>query len=169
MRNVIHQHMDGATVTEHLCLVAQSFLTLWDPIAHQASLREFSRQEYWSGLPCPPPGALPSPGIEPRSPALQADYSLSEPPGKPKNTGVGSLFLLQEIFPTQESNQSHLHVMWILYESSVKVGIIWAFILVIYVLNLYFWFKKLKNEICIPLFGSRVLKNSASDSETSSS
>ena len=39
----------------------------------------FSRQEYWSGLPCPPPGDHPSPGIEPRSPALQAD---SLPPGK---------------------------------------------------------------------------------------
>ena len=33
----------------------------------------FSRQEYWSGLPCPPPGDLPNPGIEPRSPILQAD------------------------------------------------------------------------------------------------
>ncbi|KAF4018722.1 hypothetical protein G4228_010280 [Cervus hanglu yarkandensis] len=43
----------------------------------------FSRQEYWSGLPCPPPGDLPDPGIEPRSPALQAESSLSEPPGKP--------------------------------------------------------------------------------------
>ena len=64
----------------------------------------FSRQEYWSGLPCPPPGDLPNPGIEPRSPALQADSLLSEPPVKPKNTGMGSLFLLQGIFPTQESN-----------------------------------------------------------------
>ena len=43
---------------------------------------EFSRQEYWSGLPCPPPGDLPNPGIEPRSPALQADSLLSEPLGK---------------------------------------------------------------------------------------
>ena len=51
----------------------------------------FSRQEYWSGLPCPPPGDLPSPGIKPRSPALQADSLPSEPPGKPKNTGVGRL------------------------------------------------------------------------------
>ena len=39
----------------------------------------FSRQEYWSGLPCPPPGDLPNPGIEPRSPALQVDSLLSEP------------------------------------------------------------------------------------------
>ena len=42
----------------------------------------FSRQEYWSGLPFPSPGALPDPGIEPRSPALQADALTSEPPGK---------------------------------------------------------------------------------------
>ena len=56
---------------------------------------EFSRQEYWSGLPFPSPGDLRNPEIKPRSPALQADYLLSEPPGKPKNTGVGSLSLLQ--------------------------------------------------------------------------
>ena len=41
----------------------------------------FSRQEYWSGLPCPPSEDLRSPGIEPRSPALQADSLLSESPG----------------------------------------------------------------------------------------
>ena len=51
---------------------------------------EFLRQEYWSGLPCPPPGDLPNPGIEPRSPALQVDSLPSVPPGKPMNTGVGS-------------------------------------------------------------------------------
>ena len=44
---------------------------------------EFSRQEYWSGLPFPSPGDLPDPGIEPRSPALQADALPSEPPGTP--------------------------------------------------------------------------------------
>ena len=43
----------------------------------------FSRQGYWSGLPFPSPGDLPNPGIEPGSPALQADTLLSEPPGKP--------------------------------------------------------------------------------------
>jgi len=41
----------------------------------------FSRQEYWSGLPCPSPGDVSDPGIEPRSPALQADFVLSELPG----------------------------------------------------------------------------------------
>jgi len=43
----------------------------------------FSRQEYWSELPCPHPGDLPDPGIEPRSPSLQGDSLLSESPGKP--------------------------------------------------------------------------------------
>ena len=43
----------------------------------------FSRQEYWSGLPCPPPGDPPNPGTEPGSPALQADSLLPEPPGQP--------------------------------------------------------------------------------------
>ena len=43
----------------------------------------FSRQEYWSGLPLPPPGDLPDPGIEPVSPALAAGFFTIEPPGKP--------------------------------------------------------------------------------------
>ena len=52
--------------------------------AHQAPLSmRFSRQEYQSGLPCPPPGDLPNPGIKPRSPAPQAESLPSEPPGKP--------------------------------------------------------------------------------------
>ena len=55
------------------------------PVAQQAPpSMGFSRQEYWSGLPFPSPGDLPYPGIEPRSPALQADALTSEPPGKPQ-------------------------------------------------------------------------------------
>ena len=81
----------------------------------------FSSQEYWSGLPCPPPGDLPNPGIKPRSRALQADSLPSEPPGKPKNTGVGILSLLQGILlPIQESNQSFLHCREILYQLSYQ-------------------------------------------------
>ena len=76
----------------------------------------FSRQEYWSGLPCPSPGDLPNPGIESRSPALQVDYLPSEPPGKPMNTEVGSLSLLQGIFPSQESNRDLLRCRRILYQ-----------------------------------------------------
>ena len=54
--------------------------------------------------------------IEPRSPTLQVDSLPAEPQGKPKNTGVGSLSLLQQISPTQESNQGLLHCRWILYQ-----------------------------------------------------
>ena len=68
----------------------------------------------WADMPSPP-GDLPNPGIEPRSPALQVDSLLSEPPGKPKNTGVGSLSLLQGIFPTEKSSQGLLHGRRILY------------------------------------------------------
>ena len=53
-------------------------------VAHQASpSMGFSRQEYWSGVPFPSPGDLPDPGIELRSPALEADTLPSELPGKP--------------------------------------------------------------------------------------
>ena len=56
------------------------------------------------------------------SPALQADSLSSEPPGKPINTGVGSLSLFQGIFLTQESNQGLLHCRWILYQLSYQGG-----------------------------------------------
>ena len=72
------------------CFSCILFLEILWTVAHQApSSKGLSRQEYWSGLPCPLPGDLPNPGIEPRSPALQADSLLSEPPRKPKNTGSG--------------------------------------------------------------------------------
>ena len=97
-----------------MCAYAQSLscvqllATLWT-VAHQAPLSMgFLRLEHWIGLPFPSSGVLPNPGIESRSPVLQADSLPSDPPGKPKNTGVGSLSLLQGIFP-QESNQSLLH------------------------------------------------------------
>ena len=65
-------------------------------------------------------GDLPNSGIKPRSPALQAGSLPAEPPGKPRNTGVGSLYLLQGIFPTQESNQGLLHCRRILYQLSYQ-------------------------------------------------
>ena len=103
-----------------MCLVAQLFLTLCDRTEPARLLGpcRFSRQEYWSGLPCPPPGDLPNPGIKPRSPTVQADSLPSEPPGKPKNFGVGSLSLLQGIFPTQESDWGLLHCRLTLYQLS---------------------------------------------------
>ena len=81
---------------------------------------EFSRPEHWNGQPFPSPGDLPNPGIETRSPTLQADSLPAKPQGKPENTGVGSLSLLQHIFPTQELNQGHLHYRQILYQLSYQ-------------------------------------------------
>ena len=77
---------------------------------------EFSRPEYWSGYPFPSPRHLPNLGVEPRSPALLEDSLPAKPQGKLKNTAVGSLFLPQGIFPTQESNQVLLHCRQILYQ-----------------------------------------------------
>ena len=63
-------------------VMSQLFAIPWT-VAYQALLfMEFSWQESWNGLPCLPPGHLPDLGIEPRSPALQADSLPSEPPGK---------------------------------------------------------------------------------------
>ena len=71
--------------------VAHSCLTPCDPMDYSppgSSVQEFSRQECWSGLPCPPLGNLPNLGIKPRYPTLQAVSLQSDPPGKPKNTEV---------------------------------------------------------------------------------
>ena len=61
----------------------QLFATPWTVAYHVPPSMGFSRQEYWSGLPFPSPGYLLYPGIEPRSPTLQADALPSEPPEEP--------------------------------------------------------------------------------------
>ena len=117
---------DAQSHLRHLCVfikcrkwkslsLVQLFATPWT-----IQSMEFSRPEYWSGLPFPSPGDLLNPGIKPRSPTLQADSLPSEPPGKPKNTGAGSLSLLQQIFSTQESNRGLLHYRRILYQLSYQ-------------------------------------------------
>ena len=80
----------------------------------------FSRQEHWSGLPCPPPRDLPNLWNKSRSPTLQVDSSPCESLGKPNNTGVDSPSLLHGIFLTQELNQSLLHCRQILYQLSYQ-------------------------------------------------
>ena len=63
--------------------VSDLFVTPWT-VAGQAPLSmRFSRQEYWRGLPFPPPGDVPHPGIEPTFPALAGGFFTTEPPGKP--------------------------------------------------------------------------------------
>ena len=87
-------------------------------ILHQLSHKGSPRILGWVAMPSS--GDLHDPGIELRSPSLQADSLPTEPPGKPKNTGVGSLSLLQGIFPTQELKCSLLHCRQILYQLSYQ-------------------------------------------------
>ena len=93
--------------------VAQWCLTLCDPMDYRVS-------EHWSGQPFPFPEDFPNLGIEPRSLALQVDSLPAEPQGKPRSTGVGSLFLLQGVFLTQELNWGLLHCRQILYQLSYQ-------------------------------------------------
>ena len=90
-------------------------------VARQASLSMGTLQaRILEFLPRCLPGALPNPGNKPRSPTLQADSLPAEPQGKPKNTRVGSLSLLKQMFLTQESNQDLLHCRQILYQLSYQ-------------------------------------------------
>ena len=75
----------------------QLFVTPWT-VAHHAPLSMgLSQQEYWSGLPFPPPGDLPHPRIEPESPAspsLADGFFITEPPGKPRDDWTEAYFYL---------------------------------------------------------------------------
>ena len=98
--------------------VAQSCPILCDSMDYTVHGILQARILEWIAFPCS--GDLPNPGIEPRSPALQADSLPAEPQGKPKNPEVGSLSFLQQIFPTQELNQDLLHCRWILDQLSYQ-------------------------------------------------
>ena len=83
----------GRQILYHLSHQGSPWILKW--IAYAFTVQGILLAEYWSGQPFPYPGDLPNPGIEPRCPALQVDSLPSEPPGKPKNTGVGRPALLQ--------------------------------------------------------------------------
>ena len=79
----------SATLLKVKVLDAQSRTTLWDPMDSSltgSSAHGILQAKDWSGLPCPSPGDLPDPSIEPGSPALQVVSLPSEPPGKPYKT-----------------------------------------------------------------------------------
>ena len=79
--------MTNLSVLSH-CSPVKFSVTLWT-VALQAPLSmRFSRQKYWSGLPCPSPGDMPNPGIKSGSPTLQADSLCSESPGKLKQVAL---------------------------------------------------------------------------------
>ena len=88
-KKIFHANRDQKKAGVAILIVVLIYISLiiimtpWI-VAHQAPpSMGFSRQEYWTGLPFPSPGDLPSPGIEPRSPTLQADALLPEPQGEP--------------------------------------------------------------------------------------
>ena len=97
--------------------VAQPCPTLFDPMD---LVHGILQARIWEWVAFPFSRGSFNPGIEPRSPTLQADSLPAEPQGKPKNTGVGSLSLLQQIFPTQESNWGLLNCRQILYQLSYE-------------------------------------------------
>ena len=105
-------------VGEKKTKVAESCPTLCAPMDYTVHGILQARILEWVAFPSP--GDLPNPGIKPRSPSLQADSLPAEPQGKPKNTRVDSLSLLQCIFLTQESNQGLLCCRWILYQLSYQ-------------------------------------------------
>ena len=84
----------------------QLFASLWTVACQAPVSMGFSQQEYWTGVPFPSPGDLSDPGIEPKSPSLQADSLPSEPAGKPKAPGAG---LIPEI---TEMNTNLRRSMW---------------------------------------------------------
>ena len=102
--------------------VAQLCLTLRNPTDYTVHGILQARILVWVVFPFSrgSSGDLPNPGIEPRSPTLRADSLPMEPQGKPKNTGVGSLSLLQGIFQTQGLNPRLPHCRQILYQLSYK-------------------------------------------------
>ena len=94
----LHREAQFSSVQSLSCV--RLFVTPWIT-ARQASLSMgFSRQEYWSGLPCPPPGNLPNPGIEPASPGLPADSLLLSHEGSPMKTYLATgHFILKNTSP----------------------------------------------------------------------
>ena len=105
-------------VGEKKTKVTESCPTLCAPMDYTVHGILQARILEWVAFPSP--GDLPNPGIKPMSPTLQADSLPAEPQGKPKNTRVDSLSLLQCIFLTQESNQGFLCCRWILYQLSYQ-------------------------------------------------
>ena len=96
--------------------ITQLCPTLCSPMNYTVHGILQARIQEW--VDSPSPGGLPNPGIEPRSPVLQVNSLPAKPPGKPQNTGVGGLSLLQWIFLTQELNPGLLYYRQILYPLS---------------------------------------------------
>ena len=100
-----------------LCLVTQSGPTLWPHGQQPAKFLcpwGFSRQEYWGGLLYPPPRDLPNPGIEPRSPALQADSFHSKLSGKPNISYIENLDVQAGFRKGRVARDQIANICWII-------------------------------------------------------
>ena len=115
-------------------VVPDTFVTPWIAAGRAPLSMEFSRQEYWSGLPCPPPGDLPNPGIEPRSLTMQGDSLRSEPLLKQinKETKNGSWSLRLsfgwrqslQLPPLPSAPSLHLHLLYSLTSPMLILSLI---------------------------------------------
>ena len=109
------------------------FATPWT-VAHEAPpSMGFSRQEYWSGLPFPSPGDLPDPGIEPWSPALQADALPSKPPGK--HTAIQKTISKDLLYSTEDS--PHYSIIIYMRKSEKQIDICMCVYIYNYITLLY--------------------------------
>ena len=112
--------------------VVQSSLTLCDPMVYTVHGILQARILEWVAFPFSRGSS--QPWIKLRSSTLQADSLPAEPQGKPKNTGVGSLSLFQQIFPTQELKEGLLHCRQILYQLSSQGSLI----IIIIIIKIFF-------------------------------
>ena len=110
--SVIKQEKEIKGIQVGKVKVFQSCPTLCDPM-------DYTFREMWSWQLFPSPGDLPNPGIEPVS-CIAGRFFTTEPQEKLKYTGVGSLSLFLQIFPTQESNRGLRHCRRILYQLSYQ-------------------------------------------------
>ena len=121
MATILHILLLGIFLLEVKVQVSQSCPTLCDPMDYTAHGILQARILKWVAFPFSRGSSQPRDGtLISLSPSLQADSLPAEPQGKPKNTGVGSLFLLQQIFLTQELNWCLLHCRQILYQLSYQ-------------------------------------------------
>ena len=135
----------------------QLFATPWTNVAHQAlPSMGFSRHEYWSGLPFPSPGDLLDPGIEPRSPALQADTLTSEPPGKPKV--IKFLYCERNDWPVRLAPKWIIHIcsfffaelsVWIIFYDSLCYKGAWYIAECIFCIKIWFWYQTITHVQCV--------------------
>ena len=108
------------------CSVSKSCLTLSNPTDCSPPLSMgFSRQEYWSGLPCPSPGDLPNPGIKPGSPVSQVDSLPSESPGRHQGSPLWSARVW--LNTGTDYHQIAIKILTlVLYKGFMKGGILWT-------------------------------------------